>query len=380
MKQSPLSKKKILNLSLNYLNEKANEKECISLFDLIDENLEKRNQELFDFLSDEIEKKNPELRDSWIEFMGSYCGSLVGLMNHQGQEMEATLFLIPVVLGFYSETKDQNDSFQIVNLGKVRELMVKANLISGTDENISLLTQLFSFDEVVSFTETQKHQLLQYLLTGNKKHALFQNPLTAQNKIRINQLDLRLKFLIGCAQLKKGNSESGLSHILATNETDISDDQLEKSFDSLGQFSIALSETLPELLCKKEGVQIRTSYTLSTVEFTRFGFKMTIKEYDQFKFNLLLAETQKLNQPRIRIFQSNPEFLEFSLLDGNQQINQIQIYSMCDSPEEVMDFLNHTFDELESFGFSLESDSDLDLVFSKKPKREKNASNLRVLH
>ncbi len=299
-------------------------------------------------------------------------------VNDKELAIEATLFLIPMVIGFESKQKEQNDSLSIIKLGEIRKLMVKHGLISNTEENVSLLTEFFTFDEIACFNETKKSNVIQFFLTQDKKYAISRNDRIPTGNIQGGILDLRLKFLVGCAQLKS-DASSLLSRLLTPVEDDLNDQEIGRAV----QFLNELTGILPWIVNQREGVKVKFCSVFSMVEVSRIGMRSAIGEYDQFKWNMLLKQTENMNSPRILINQSSPDFLDISLLEGGDIVNPIRIYALHETQQDMLEFLNQFFNDLESRGFSLESDVRDILTFSKRIRRDRGqriSPTLRVLH
>ena len=374
MKKSPQNKNKptsiqlhsneaLLKLCLRFLKDEASESEGFSLIEQIEELLKNGNQQTLDFLTAEIKKTDFE--EQWVDYLAGISTSELSMQNRNGDEVDAILVIIPLVFGVHAKTKDQPDPFEIGVLGDVREIMAKSGLISDGDENFSMLPELLSLDDLALMTDTQKYRTLQFLRSGDPKYCPNPEYRVKLPDLRTNVIEVRFKFILGCAFLKTRDPRSPLFTLLDPDENE-SEGSLDRTADVSAKFSNELSTRLPELIKKNEAVEFLTTYAGTPTEFSLFGLRQSIYEFDRFKRKILLGRAKSIPTARITVSQSKSEVLDITLFDGNDPIDAVQISSLQPSVEAMNAYLGEMFDDIEAHGFHMQSSNDRELIFSRK--------------
>lgn len=360
-------RKRLLKLALKVLRDQATEDEELSLNQELEEILILGDQALLDHLTAEIENVDSSFRVHWLDYVGNLSNVEVRFNDSGEQDQEARLFIIPVVVGIQAQKEGESDLFEIGTPGKVREMMVKSGLISDDSETIRIFTDIFSPERMTHMSATRRYKALQSLLSGQKKYALSAQDKETPALVSSNVLEIKFKFIVGCAELRAQGKQSPLFVLLNPAE-DVPDQEMEQSVMAMFRFTEELSKNLPGYMNKKPGAKVVFTRAFSVLEFSRMGLLSAFKEFDQFKGVLLLSRSQELECPWIKVRQSRPELLDISLFEGDELVESITISSLHETAEEMVIFLNDFYDRMEAYGFSLKPGpgNDDELVFFRK--------------
>lgn len=378
-----MEKNKLLKLVCKYLKGESTETESLSILQEIESILKRGDQDLIDFISLRIQSKNPDLMDAWADLSEILCSTINNLTNGVGDEFKAVLFLIPVIVSFEANQECQLDPLDIVKLGVIRNLMINSGLISEEDENIGTLTQLYSLNEITSFNEVTRYQILKKFVAQNRSNLPLSMNTSPEEKVIPNALNIKLRFILGCATLKVQSTESPLSAWIDP-MGDADEEQMINDFPLIAHFSKAISQKLPSILKKNPGIKNLKTSVLSIQEMSEFGIKSSIGEYDDFKWTLLLSKAAQNESSKIIIDQLDDQsVIDVSLVQEDRKVLNIQVNSFCESEEELEEYFGEFLEDLESLGFELCPGNGGAAVFARKVKEERRSSrkgNLRLLH
>lgn len=360
---------KLSTLALKYLEDRSSEDELVELFEETEAILKKGKQWLLDSITAQISEKNRDFLEDWKLFLSSLCTSCDNLQNLQGDAIRAKLFLIPVIFSLHSQVGAEVSAFEIVQLGKIRNLMVKCGLISGSDENMSMLTRFFTYDELGDLSECDKYQILEKLIFQKK----YNFKISSSEKLLPGVLDVKYRFLIACAHLRDEEPISPFSRFIDS----VEDKKLENSdCDKIVLFTNELSLLLPEWIGEKEGVQVST-FVAAPVEFNNIGIELALEEYDRFKRGLFLGRAENSTSSWVKISQSEENVLDLSLFQSDKQIDFMQLNLFRKSEEERNEFINELIQDFLKCGYSIDPESKQDEIVFLKGKKVSNLRQLR---
>ncbi len=366
-KNNKMNKTHFLNLVLKHLKDVGTEEEYFSMMNYVKVLFNKGAQQVLDFVKNEFENKHPELLEEWLDLV-EFTSSHSYLDGPNGKSIEAVLFLIPVIMSLdttmqSADMENQHDDFEIGRLGVVRDLMVKTGLISNNEENVSMLTRLFSLDEVLAFTDVEKYKLLEMFIFEKGNHTILKHEMFKATELTPNVVHTRLRFIIGCAMLKDMGKNSLLDEWMTPSDSN-DDSYFERAAKAIEQFSEKLSDELPTILKEKKATKVTTIIT-SIEEFTTYGVKAGIKNFDDFHLSLLLEQAMVLNNPKITLSVMK-ENLAMELLEGNKKIFDIKLHDIYDSVEEFDDYMGELFYHLEFCEFYCNSLTEKAAIFIRK--------------
>ncbi|MEO5971252.1 MAG: hypothetical protein ABIQ95_15090 [Bdellovibrionia bacterium] len=367
---------------LRYLKDDSCDEEMQGLQQEIEDIFRRGDQDTIDFISQSLNNQEfEEQYEEWLHLLDSFCSYQDQLLNSKKEKLKAIMLLIPVVVSVASERDDADDSFELVKMGVLRDLMIQSGLISDEGENLGTLNNLFSLEEIRAISQTMRHELLK-VFTGDKlaQNPIFKNILQPSPLVP-GSVNIKLKFIIGVATLKESGNISPLSRLLDPDEF-YEDEQMDKDVMVLEAFSNVLSEKLPSLLKEKSGVAITTHIT-SIERYTFEGLRFSINGFEEFKVSLLFEKSALLENPKVKISKVKDQPLEFVLFDKDLEIFNVSVNLFYDSLDDIKDYLDEIVRDLEFREFYCESQTEDGVIFVKKPMKgygKSRGGHLRLLN